>query len=126
MCEAAYEPDAEYRRLAESPLSDSAVIEQDDKPEWWQLYEIDLYNHRPVMAWMKPLLLPSDPTTAFANSAKALYALAGVTEAEAAALLLYHEGYSFRRIANRLERDVKTIFERIKAGEAKLARLENL
>ena len=125
LCEAALDDNNdEYRQLAESALPDFAETQHDeDKPFWWQLYEIDLYNHRPVMAWFKPLLTPGDPGAAFENSAKGLYALAGVTELEAQALLLYHRGESFRRIARSLGISPSSVQDRISRGEARLAAL---
>jgi len=125
LCEAAYDEN-EYRRLAWSPLPALPPHGEDDMPEWWQRYEVEIWNNKPVRSWLKTLLQPDDPRTAFENAARSIYHLAGLTEAEAEAVLLHHEGESWRQIARKLGRDVKTVYERITTGEAKLAALRRL
>lgn len=125
MCEAAYDEN-EYRRLVESPLPELVVQADDEAPEWWRLYEVEIWNNKPVRSWLKPLLNPSDPKTAFEVAARGVYLLAGLTKPEVEACLKHHEGESFRRIARALDRDVKTVYQHIKDGEAKLAALKEL
>ena len=127
LCEAALDDDSSvYRSVAEAELPELAPVDDEDTPEWWQLYEVEIWNNKPVRAWLKPLLKPADPRTAFATAARGVYALARLTEAEASACLLHHEGESYRRVARALDRDVKTVFQHIKDGEAKLAALKEL
>ena len=127
LCEAALDDDPNvYRRVAEAELPELSAVAEDDTPEWWQLYEVEIWNNKPVRSWLRPLLQPSDPRTAFATAARGVYHLAGLTEAESAACLMHHEGESYRRIARALDRDVKTVFQHIKDGEAKLASLKEL
>ncbi len=124
MCEAALDDDPEiYRHVAESPLPEPVVQEQDDKAEWWQRYEIDLWNTRPVRVWVLPLLTPADPAEAFENSARGIYALAGLSPNETESCLRWHQGWSEYRIARALDRQRATVQVEIRRGEAKLALL---
>ena len=121
MCEATFDDhDSTLQAVELLPLV------EDDTPEWWQLYEVEIWNNKPVRSWLRPLLQPADPRTAFATAARGIYGLARLTEAEATACLMHHEGESYRRIARVLDRDVKTVFQHIKDGEAKLAALKEL
>ena len=124
-CESALNgKDANLYRLADStPWPEPIVFE--DSPEWWQLYEIDITNCRSVYVWFTSLIDPT-PGDAFQIAAKGLYGLAGLTEAESEAVLLHHEGASFRRIARRLEISLGAVQDRITSGELKLARLKEL
>lgn len=127
LCEAALDDDSNvYRNVAESELPELAPVDKDEEPEWWRLYEIEIWNNKPVRSWLRPLLKPADPRTAFAVAARGVYALAGLTEPEVSACLMHHEGESYRRIAKALGRDVKTVFQHIKDGEAKLAAIKEL
>jgi DNA-binding CsgD family transcriptional regulator len=115
--------EANLDALQETPFPELIIYE--DAPEWWQLYEIDITNCRAVYVWFVSLLEPV-PGDAFRVAAKALYALAGLTAAEAEAVLLHHEGESFRRVARRLEISLGAVQDRITSGELKLARLKEL
>lgn len=127
LCEAALDDDPNvYRRVAEAELPELAPLNDDDTPEWWRLYEIEIWNNKPVRSWLKPLLKPADPRTSFEIAARGVYGLAGLTKAEADACLKHHEGESYRRIARALEISLHAVQDRISAGEAKLAALKEL
>jgi len=125
LCEAAYDED-EYQRLAESALPALPPLADDDTPEWWKRYEVEIWNNRPIRSWLKTLLNPSDPRTAFETTAKGIYALARLTEAEAEAVLLHHEGMSWRQIARKLGLALATVRTEIERGEVKLAAIKEL
>ena len=127
LCEAALDDDSNvYRLVAETELPELSLVPEDDEPEWWQLYEVEIWNNKPVRSWLKPLLKPADPRTSFEVAARGVYGLAGLTKAEADACLMHHEGESERRIARRLEIARGTVQDRITSGERKLAALKEL
>lgn len=123
LCEAAYDEE-EYKSLAESPLPEPRP-RADDTPEWWQRYEVDIWNNKSLRVWLKPLTRPESDMT-FEDAAKGIYSLAGLTQAESDAVLLHHEGFSWRQIARKFDLALGSIQDRISSGEAKLAALKEL
>lgn len=127
LCEAALDDDPEvYRRVAEAELPELASVAEDDEPEWWKLYEVEIWNNKPVRSWLRPLLKPADLKAAFAIAARGVYGLAGLTEAEATACLKHHEGESLRRIARAQGVSLARVRDEITRGEAKLAAIKEL
>lgn len=123
MCEAAYD-EKDYKRLAESEFPEPQAL-ANDTPDWWQRYEVEIWNNKPIRVWLKPLTRAESDMT-FEDAAKGIYRLAGLTQAESEAVLPHHLGESYGRIAQRLGIDKKSVFDRVESANAKLAALKEL